>query len=117
MGEITREDLNYQTKEIKDYIAERVGGVEKRLDVLNGRVYRHDRELGEHHADLETIKQEMFNSMVDVVEPEQLDADPLDKPALTKRDLKFVGSVVIATTVLLEGAKAIWEFILLVVHK
>jgi hypothetical protein len=113
--DITREDLNYQTKEIKEYIAERVGRVEQRLDQLNGRVYKHDRELGEHHADLETIKQEMFNNTVDV-EPEQLEIDPLDRPALTKRDLKFIGSVVAATTVLLEAAHAVWQFFM-AVHK
>lgn len=90
---ITSQDLDRQTDAIKDYIAERVGRVETRLDTLNGSIARHERELAEHSAQLK------FPLKVADEKPED------EKPALTRRDLKvlagFLGCVVVIVNIVI----------------
>jgi hypothetical protein len=112
MAELTREDLRETAADLKGYMKDRCDGIDRRLDTANGRMNKHDRELGEHHADLEMIKQELFNSIVQVEEP----ADEGSEPALTKSNVKFIGAVIAGTTIVLEAAHAAWQFFMAVKH-
>jgi hypothetical protein len=105
--DLTREDLREVAEDLKGYIQERCDRIELRQDTANGKLMKHERELGEHHAKIKGIEHELYNSLVEVEEPV---ADEDGKPALTKRDLKILGSLVVGTGVVLEAARAAWEF-------
>jgi hypothetical protein len=108
--DVTREDLREETKEIKDYIGERVGRVESELKILNGRVALHNRELGDHGARLTNIEHALFNNLVEV-EPPIVPVVSDDQPIVTKRHVKLFAALSAGIAVVVEAAHRVWEFV------
>jgi hypothetical protein len=104
--DLTRDDLNQVAGDLKDYIRERCDRIERRQDTANGKLMKHERELGEHQQRIKGVEHELYNSLVEI-EPEEVAEE--DKPALTKHDVKLLWAILAGVGGALAAAAEIYR--------
>jgi len=103
--EITRADLAASTREVKEYIAERVDRVEGQLTTLSNRVIRHGELLSAYHERIKAVEKDVEEDTGVVTLPDD------QVPGITRRDVKlmcWVGGGLIAGVEVLHRAYEIF---------
>lgn len=113
METLTRADLREELIDVKGYVGERVGRVEQRLDTMNGRLLKHDRELADNAARREALERELrdLKDNWTVTTDDLMPVPDDDKPAVTKRDLKIAVAVITGLGTVIAAAHKVFDIL------